>query len=102
MSRAMVMLGAGITSLFVALSRSTVNAADLDIPPRVGAINVAPQCGPCGCLRVTYVYHRSLEATYGAGFDPRSYDETRPHYNFGRVRAYPRYFIEGGPGPGPC
>jgi hypothetical protein len=102
MSRAMVVLGAGITSLFVALSWSTLKAADLNIPPRVGATNVPPQCGPCGCPRVTYVYHRSLEATYGAGFDPRSYDETQPHYYFGPMRAYPRYFIEGGPGPGPC
>jgi len=101
MSRATVMLGAGITSLFVALSWSTLKAADLNVPPRVGAAYV-PQCGPCGCLRVAHVYHRSLEATYGASFDPRSYDETRPHYTFGPVRAYPRYFIEGGPGPGPC
>ena len=102
MSRAMVMLGAGITSLFVALSWSTLKAADLNIPPRVGAAHGPPQCGPCGCLRVTYVYHRSLEATDGVGFDPRNYDETEPHHYFGRVRAYPRYFIEGGPGLGPC
>ena len=37
MSRAMVMLGAGITSLFVALPWSTPKAADLNIPPRVSA-----------------------------------------------------------------
>jgi hypothetical protein len=102
MSRAMVMLGAGITSLFVAFPWSTPKAADLNIPPRLAATHVPPLCGPCGCPRVTYVYHRPLEATYGAGFDPRNYNEAEFHYYFGRVHAYPRYFIEGGPGPGPC
>ena len=46
MSRAMVMLGAGITSLFVALSWSTLKAADLNIPPRVGATHVRPNAVP--------------------------------------------------------
>jgi hypothetical protein len=99
MSRAMVVLGAGITSLLVALSGSPLKAADLGIPPRVGA---AHRCGPCGCLRVARVYHRSLETTYGIGFDPRNYDDTEPYYYFGPVRPYPRYYTEGGPGPGPC
>lgn len=100
MLRARVVLGAGITSLLVAFSWSPLKAADLNIPPR--AASAGPQCGPCGCQRVTYVYHRSLESTYGLNFDPRNYDQTEPHYYFGRLRAYPRYFVDGGPGPGPC
>jgi hypothetical protein len=49
------------------------------------------------------VYHRTLESTYGLGFDPRNYNQTEPHYYFGRVRAFPRYFVDGVPvDPGPC
>lgn len=101
MLRATVVLGVGITSLLTAFSWSPLEAADLNIPPRASA-GLLGHCGPCGCLRATYVYHRSLESTYGAGFDPRNYDTTEPHYYFGPLRAYPRYFVEGGPGPGPC
>lgn len=46
----------------------------------------------CGCMSVTYVYHRELRYTYGAYFDPRSFDETEPHYYYGPVKAYPRYW----------
>ncbi|HTV28343.1 MAG TPA: hypothetical protein VMF32_11225 [Xanthobacteraceae bacterium] len=59
-------------------------------------------CGPCGCLGVTYVYHRVLETTYGLGFDPRNYDTTEPHFYFGPMRAWPRYLVDGRPGPWPC
>jgi hypothetical protein len=36
-----------------------------------------------------------LESTYGTAFDPRNDDQTEPHYYWGRVRAYPRYFVDG-------
>ena len=52
-------------------------------------------CGPCGCLRVAYDHHRELRTTYGTGFDPRNYDFTEPHYYFGAMRSYPRYYVEG-------
>jgi hypothetical protein len=58
-------------------------------------------CGPCGCLRVAYDHHRELRTTYGTGFDPRNYDFTEPHYYFGAMRPYPRYYVEGATGPGP-
>ena len=57
----------------------------------------APCCGPCGCLHVSYVYHRELRSTYGLSFDPRNFDQTEPHYHFGRVQAYPRYWVGGEP-----
>jgi hypothetical protein len=66
-------------------------AADLPIP--VKNVGAAHWCGPCGCLHVTYNYHSELLATYGIGFDPRSYDATEPHYFRGAVRAYPRYWV---------
>jgi len=65
-------------------------AADLPVPAERGA---AHWCGTCGCLHTTYVYHRELKATYGIGFDPRSYDSTEPHYYYGAVRPYPRYWV---------
>jgi hypothetical protein len=66
------------------------NAADLGVAPQriPGA-----WCGPCGCLRVSYNSHRELRSTYGIGFDPRTYDQTEPHYFYGAVRAYPRYWV---------
>jgi hypothetical protein len=53
--------------------------------------------GLCGCLHVGYVYHRELRTTYGSGFDPRNFDQTEPHYYFGPVRAYPRYWVDADP-----
>jgi hypothetical protein len=50
-------------------------------------------CGSCGCLHVGYVYHRELRSTYGLSFDPRNFNQTEPYYHFGRVRAYPRYWV---------
>ena len=49
-------------------------AADLSVPAAVAPAAGPPRCGPCGCLGVAYVYHRSLESTYGVDFDPRNYD----------------------------
>lgn len=87
---------AGVASL---MSAGFVQAADLR-----ARISVARHphiharyCGPCGCLGVAYVYHRELESTYGLGFDPRNYDTTEPHFYWGRMRAWPRYFVEAGP-----
>lgn len=53
----------------------------------------SPGCGPCGCLRATFVYHRDLLATYGSGFDPRNFDQTEPHFYPGRMHAYRRYWV---------
>lgn len=83
---AMLLVGAG----FAAVSSAAV-AADLPIP--VKNARAARWCGPCGCLHVTYNYHRELLATYGLSYDPRSYDTTEPHYFHGAVRAYPRYWV---------
>jgi hypothetical protein len=75
----------------------SVSAADRDVPRRVKAERYHPaelSCGCCGCLHVTYDYHRVLHSTYGTHFDPRNYDQTEPHYYFGRVRAYPQYWTD--------
>ena len=77
-----------------------VGAAELRVP-RAHPAGLA-HCGPCGCLGVAYVYHRELRSTYGLNFDPRNYDTTRPHYYLGPVRAWPRYFVEGGPVSANC
>jgi hypothetical protein len=69
---------------------TSVGAADLDVRPGVSAVERS--CGACGCQHVFYVRHRALESTYGVGYDPRNDDQTQPHYYFGRVRYYPRYF----------
>jgi hypothetical protein len=71
-------------------------AAEL-LPPAVAHVrhhHAVPWCGPCGRLRVSYVYHRELRSTYGTGFDPRNFDQTEPHYYFGPGRAYPRYWVD--------
>jgi hypothetical protein len=97
---------AGVAALLLVASpvvASPAVAADLSVSPRVGRAQVRPHCGPCGCWRVTYVYHRVLESTYGRSFDPRNDDQTEPHYYFGRVHAFPRYFVDGVPvDPGSC
>jgi hypothetical protein len=38
-------------------------------------------------------YRRELRSTYGLNFDPRNFDQTEPHYYFGQVQAYPRYWV---------
>jgi hypothetical protein len=89
---------AGIVSAIVLTSPSLLGAAELQMPQ----VNAPASCGPCGCLTVTYEYHRDLRSTYGLGFDPRNYDTTQPHYYFGAMHAYPRYFVDGQPTPGSC
>jgi hypothetical protein len=74
-----------------------VKAADRDVPHGARAERYRPAtCGCCGCLGVTYDYHRELRSTYGTHFDPRNYDQTEPHYYFGRVRTYPQYWTDRG------
>jgi hypothetical protein len=102
MFRAMVTAGTCIAAVVTTFFGSPVVAADLSVPPTVAPAGVQSYCGPCGCLQVTHVYHRSMESTYGLNFDPRNDDQTVPHYYFGRVRAYPRYVVDGVPAPGSC
>lgn len=56
--------------------------------------HLAPACRPCGCLHVSFVYHRDLRTTYGTGFDPRNFDQAQPYFYPGRVYAYPRYWVD--------
>jgi hypothetical protein len=88
-----------ITAAGVPAVPASAVAAELSHPavPHVHPHHAAPFCGPCGCLRVSYVYHRELRTTYGLGFDPRNFDQTEPYYHPGAVRAYPRYWVDAGP-----
>jgi hypothetical protein len=72
----------------------SATAADLNVPTQAAPARAA-ECGPCGCLRVTYDRHREVLTTYGTDFDPRNYDTTQPHYFLGAVRAYPQYSCDG-------
>jgi len=99
MSRTMMALG-GIVSAIIVASPCSLGAAELLAPAQ--AARVYPNCGPCGCLSVAYVHHRDMQSTYGLGFDPRNYDQTEPRFYFGRMHAYPRYFVDGVPAPGSC
>jgi hypothetical protein len=97
MTRASLLLMMMAGAVVVASPGSSL-AADLPITGR--APRQVAECGPCGCLRVDFDYHRELRSTYGTGFDPRNYDETQPHYYFGPMRAYPRYTFDcSAPGP---
>ena len=99
MRRSLMAVGVSVTA--IALSSFPLSAAEL-LTPRVAHPVRLSHCGPCGCLGVAYVYHRELRSTYGLGFDPRNYDTTQPHYYFGPIRAYPRYFVDGAPVRGQC
>ena len=103
MSRSMA-LGSVIGALVLAIPAS-IRAAELPLP-QAGAPQAANPasvyCGVCGCLQVAYVHHRELEATYGLAFDPRNDDQTEPYFYLGRIRAYPRFFVDGVPVPGSC
>jgi hypothetical protein len=74
-------------------------AAELPLPgvAHVHHHRAAPYCGPCGCLHVSYAYHRELRSTYGLSFDPRNFDQTEPYYHLGATRAYPRYWVVADP-----
>lgn len=90
-------LAIGVSIAAVGLSCLPLGAAELRAPRVIVHPQHLSHCGPCGCLGVAYVYHRELRSTYGLGFDPRNYDTTQPHYYFGPIRAYRRYFVEGAP-----
>lgn len=85
------MLGIGAAAAVLLAAPRTGLAADLDLPTKASPAREA-SCGPCGCLHVTYEYHRQLELTYGLNFDPRNFDQTQPYYYMGAVKAYPRYW----------
>ena len=89
---ALAVLLAGVFAAAGLTAGSSVAIA-ADLPVLVKSARAARWCGPCGCLHVTYNYHRELLATYGINYDPRSYDTTEPHYFHGAVRAYPRYWV---------
>jgi hypothetical protein len=100
MWRSIVVLAALVGAIGLA-TLGPVGAAELGARTHVVHPDVRTvYCGPCGCLGAKYVYHRELRSTYGLNFDPRNYDTTQPHYYFGPMRAWPRYFVEGWPGPG--
>lgn len=101
MYRSLLALGGLLLTLVLAASEP-LGAAELPVRAPGAYAGPGPYCGPCGCLTVRYVYHRSLESTYGTGFDPRNYDQTEPHFYFGRIRAYPRYYVDGHPTGGAC
>ena len=90
--------------LGVIVLAAPLSAADLSVQVGVPqSRNPATiYCGPCGCLQVAYVHHRELRSTYGLAFDPRNYDQTEPHFYFGPVKAYPRYFVDDVPVPNSC
>jgi len=88
----MAMLFGTAVAAFAVVSAPAI-AADMAV--KAASSEVGGQCGPCGCLHVSYDYHREVESTYGLNFDPRNYDQTEPHFYLGRVRAYPQYWIDG-------
>jgi hypothetical protein len=81
---------------FLGFLAAELSAAGADLPnPR--SHNPAIGCGRCGCLHMAYVYHRELESTYGLNFDPRDFDRTEPYFYLGRLRAYPRFWVDADP-----
>jgi hypothetical protein len=90
------MLVVATVAMVSAVASRPVLAADLGLPTKAQPAEAA-NCGPCGCLHVSYEYHREMEKTYGLDYDPRNYDQTQPHYYLGAVRAYPRYWCDYGP-----
>jgi hypothetical protein len=101
MCRSLLALGGLLPALILAAPKP-LGAAELPVRTYRTYAGPAYYCGPCGCLTVRYVYHRILESTYGTGFDPRNYDQTEPHFYFGPVRAFPRYYVDGVPTGGAC
>jgi hypothetical protein len=82
------------TAAGVSMVPSSAGAAELQVPVSVRHHHGTSWCGPCGCLHVSYDYHRELRSTYGLGFDPRNFDQTQPYYFVGPVRAYARYWCD--------
>ena len=102
-TKSLLALGGIVGTIMLTLS-SSLSATELRSPSNINyaVIGAPAYCGPCGCLRVAYAYHPELRSTYGLRFDPRNYDTTEPRYYFGRVRAYPRYYIDGLVAHGSC
>lgn len=94
MVRSILVLTAIAGFLACALPVAT-KAADLSVAPNTPQAAEPAGCGPCGCLTVTYVRHREMLSTYGAGFDPRNFDTAEPYFYYGRVRSYPRFYVDG-------
>jgi hypothetical protein len=91
------MMMALLAGVIIAIAASrTALGAELQIPPAAHArqYQQAISCGPCGCLHVTWTYHRVLLSTYGLGFDPRNFDTTQPFFHYGALRAYPHFWCE--------
>jgi len=84
------LIAAFVLAATASLPAGSARAAELGVP----GPDVQAECGPCGCVHVTYDYHRQLQSTYGLGFDPRNFDQTEPYYYLGPVRAYPRYWCD--------
>jgi hypothetical protein len=74
------------------LAAVSLSAPAADMPLK--AASTAERCGPCGCVQITYDYHRELRTTYGTAFDPRNFDQTQPHFYFGPVRRYAQYWTD--------
>jgi len=75
-----IMLAIVVAAAGVVVVPVSAAAAEL-LPPAVAHVRHhygAACCGPCGCLHVSYVYHRELRSTYGLSFDPRDFDQTEP------------------------
>jgi hypothetical protein len=102
-TRLLLALGAILATIMLILPIS-LGATELPTPSHMNnaAIRRPVNCGPCGCLYVSYTYHPELRSTYGLGFDPRNYDTTQPHYYLGGMRAFSRYYIDGLPAAGSC
>jgi hypothetical protein len=93
-----ITLAIAMATAGVAAAPVSATGAEL-LPPAVSHVRHfgVACCGPSGCLHVTYVFHRELRSTYGLSFDPRNFDQTEPYYHFGRVRTYPRYWVDADP-----
>jgi len=86
------LIAASILAAAVGLLAGLQNARATDMA--VPGPAAQEECGPCGCVHVSYDYHRELRSTYGVAFDPRNFDQTQPYYYFGPVRAWPRYWCD--------
>jgi len=86
------LIAAFVLAATAGLLAGSTRAAELGVPGP--GVQAADECGPCGCVHVTYDYHRELRSTYGVAFDPRNFDQTQPYYYFGPVRAYPRFWCD--------
>ena len=86
------LIAAFVLAATAGLLAGSARGADLGVPGP--GVQAADECGPCGCVRVTYDYHRELRSTYGLAFDPRNFDQTQPYYYFGPDRAWPRYWCD--------